>query len=380
MADTYTTYTKGIQDATGSAYNFLVSGKEDYTSSGLMIKGDTKTAKGTRIFQDSSDNAFLDLRSGTSNSISFRLEDHTLGNKSTMLKLQTDDKSSTDRYGAEVGGRVKASQLYVSEADTRAPVNQGIYLGQDADLVAYMKNNKGDGDGGFKFETFAADGVAKTVNLLLNPDGTVTIPTYAESGNADDSEYTGIAAFDMNGNLVRHYNTNKRLRSINTRAVSLSQNQFDVANKINQVIGRLNETNFFSVGMEPLVARVPFTAPMPGLYAVDQSTARDPGAFTAFVVYESMDAFQLDSSMMVTGNVMEAPYDIDGWAQIGNFQSGDHFDISYYYNAPVLAQLVERAAKKTVAKANAKTAADGLVYKGMAPWKGANWKSIISVR
>jgi hypothetical protein len=80
-----------------------------------------------------------------------------------------------------------------------------------------------------------------------------------------------------NGNLVRHYNTNKRLRSINTRAVSLSQNQFDVATKINQVIGRLNDTNFFSVGMTPLVPRAPFTAPMPGLYAVDQSTASDPG-------------------------------------------------------------------------------------------------------
>jgi hypothetical protein len=33
-----------------------------------------------------------------------------------------------------------------------------------------------------------------------------------------------------------------------------------------------------------------------------------------------------------------------------------------------------------VAKANAKSTAGGPEYKGMAPWKGANWKSIISVR
>jgi hypothetical protein len=86
-----------------------------------MIKGDTSTAKGTRIFQDADDNAFLDLRSGTSNSISFRLEDHALGNKSTMLQLRPDDKSLTDRYGAEIGGRVKTSQLYVSEGGYKSP-------------------------------------------------------------------------------------------------------------------------------------------------------------------------------------------------------------------------------------------------------------------
>lgn len=379
MADTYTTYTQGIQDATGSAYNFLISGKEDYTSSGLMIKGDTSVNKGMRIHQDSTDNAFMDLRSDASNSISFRMEDHTLGNKTTMLTLRNDD-GSTDRYGAEVGGRLRSSQLYIDQADTRTPSNPGVYVGQDGDRVAYMKNNKGEGDGGFKFETYAADGVEKTTNLFLNPNGTVTIPKYAESGHADDSEYTAVAAFDTNGNLVRHYNTNKRMRSINTRSLSLSQNQFDVATKINQIIGRVNDTNFFSEGMELLVPRTPFTVPMPGLYAVDLSTPSDPGAFTAYVVYDTMDAFQLDENMMVTGNVLETPYDITGWTKIGNFQEGDLFDISYYYTEPVLAQLVEKAARKTVAKANAKSTAGGTEFKGMAPWKGANWKSIISVR
>ena len=61
----YTNYAYGVQNQTGTPsgnYNLFVTGTNDYTgSTGFMIKNDVTQSgpnkKGTRIFQDNTDNA-----------------------------------------------------------------------------------------------------------------------------------------------------------------------------------------------------------------------------------------------------------------------------------------------------------------------------------
>lgn len=261
-ADSYVQYTEGVKDSTNSAYNFLVSGKGDYNNSGLMIKGDTTTAKGTHIYQDANDNAYFDLRStaGGAKNIAMRLQNHSDGSLANLLVLTDDDKSSTSTYGAQVGGRVKASQFYVGEADTRAHSSQGVYVGQDASSVAYFNINKGTGTGGFKFGTYGADGTLAQSNLELAADGSVKIDKYKATTNAQDSEANAIASFDANGNLVRNYQQNQRLRSIEERVTDLeTETTQTVPAKVNQIIGRINGLKFFSNDIEALVINAPPT-------------------------------------------------------------------------------------------------------------------------
>lgn len=263
MSDSYVQYTEGVKDSTNSAYNFLVSGKGDYNNSGLMIKGDTSSAKGTHIHQDASDNAYFDLRTtaGGAKNIAMRLQNHADGTTANMLVLTDDDKSSTSTYGAQVGGRVKASQFYVGEADTRAHTSQGVYVGQDGSSVGYFNINKGaSGTGGFKFGTYAADGTLAQSNLELAADGSVKIDKYKATTNAADSETNAIASFDASGNLVRNYQQNARLRSIEERVTDLeTETTQTVPAKVNQIIGRINGLKFFSNDIESLVINAPPT-------------------------------------------------------------------------------------------------------------------------
>ena len=250
----YIKYAEGLTNSTLSSYNFLVSGKGDYaSSSGLMIKGDTNVAKGTRIAQDSNDNAFFDLRTvkGGSKNISMRLIDDTTGNAADMLVLTDDDKSSTSTFGAKVSGRVKASQLHVGEADNRAPVTAGVYVGHDDSNVAYLKVNKGaTGSGGFKFATHAADGNENQINLELLANGYVKAIKYSASGNALDTETTAIAAFDANGQLVRSFQQNARFRSLEGRLEAVETDTLSgTPLKVNEIIRRINSLKFFSTDL-----------------------------------------------------------------------------------------------------------------------------------
>lgn len=380
----YTNYVNGLTDTNSLSYNLLVSGGDDYkSSSGLMIKGDTSKQKGTHLFQDASDNAFLDLRaSAADNAISFRIQDNTLGNVYTSLSLKQDDMTDPDRYGASVGGRIKASAFFTEEVDDRTPSNPGVYVGQDSDRVGTFKINPGTGTGGFEFSTYADAGRMKTTNLILNPDGTVQAPYYQQSNNLNDTETYAVASFDADGKLVRDYDKNALFRAVNGRIVMLSKNEADVTFKINEIIDKINGLDIFSTGMGHLLPAPVFTAPMPGLYAVDTPDSATTGEFTAYVVYGNLDAYQLDANMMIKGGALPPPFDISQWVQIGNYQSGDNFDISYYYNGSVLPRLVEQAAKKVVAKREStkENFSSSISYNGLAPWKGANWKSIISVR
>jgi hypothetical protein len=248
----YIKYAEGLTNSTAGSYNFLVSGKSDYaSSSGLMIKGDTSAAKGTRIAQDSSDNAFFDLRTtkGGVKNISMRLlDDANNGAATNLLVLTDDDKSQTGVFGAAVTGRVKASQLHVGEADTRAPVAAGVYLGHDASNLAYLKVNKGAaGTGGFKFATHSNDGSEAQVNLELLADGHVKAVKYAVTADSLDSEANAIAAFDANGQLVRSYQQNARFRSVESRLSSIEEDTLTgTPIKVNEIIRRMNSLKFFS--------------------------------------------------------------------------------------------------------------------------------------
>lgn len=248
----YIKYAEGLTNSTSGSYNFLVSGKSDYTSSsGLMIKGDTSSAKGTRIAQDASDNAFFDLRTtkGGVKNISMRLlDDDNNGAASNLLVLTDDDKSSTSTFGAQVTGRVKASQLHVGEADTRAPVAAGVYVGHDASTLAYLKVNKGaSGTGGFKFATHNADGSENQVNLELLADGYVKAVKYSATNDSMDTEANAIAAFDANGQLVRNFQQNARFRSIEGRLTEIESDTLSTTPiKVNEIIRRINSLKFFS--------------------------------------------------------------------------------------------------------------------------------------
>lgn len=263
----YIKYAEGLTNTTSSTYNFLISGKSDYTnSSGLMIKGDTAAAKGTRIAQDNNDNAFFDLRTtkGGVKNISMRLlDDANDGAASNLLVLTDDDKSQTGVFGASVTGRVKASQLHVGEADTRAPVAAGVYVGHDASNLAYLKVNKGAaGTGGFKFATHNNDGAEAQVNLELLADGHVKAVKYSATGDTLDTEANAIAAFDANGQLVRNYQQNARFRSVEGRLEAIEEDTLSgTPIKVNEIIRRINSLKFFSTDIPLLdvgTAPVPF--------------------------------------------------------------------------------------------------------------------------
>jgi hypothetical protein len=216
-----------------------------------MIKGDTTAAKGTRIAQDSSDNAFFDLRTtkGGVKNISMRLlDDANNGAASNLLVLTDDDKSQSSVFGATVTGRVKASQLHVGEADTRAPVAAGVYVGHDASNLAYLKVNKGAaGTGGFKFATHSNDGSEAQVNLELLADGHVKAVKYSVTADSLDTETNAIAAFDANGQLVRSFQQNARFRSVENRLSSIEEDTLTgTPIKVNEIIRRINSLKFFS--------------------------------------------------------------------------------------------------------------------------------------
>jgi hypothetical protein len=378
MTDQYETYVQGVQNNDAGSYDLLLSTGSPNTSAGLYLKSDTTVAqsKGTHIYQDASDNAYMDLRSTTDAAFTFRLQDHRLGNVTSALTLQADDQNSSSGFGAQVGGRLKASQLFIGSKDTRAPEQPGVYMSQSADAVATINVNKGAGTGGFVFRTYNSDGVNNMLHLSLNVDGTVTAPYYQLTNNANDVP-TAIAAIDENGNLVRYYDANQRISSVNARAIAISQGESDAAKKINQIIERINGLHFFSNNIELVVPITPFTTPDPGLYVVDKSTPSAPGAFSAYAVYPNKSAFQLNSSMMLQGDALPEPYDNSKWVKIGEFQRDHFFDISYYLGASPLPALVQKAAKVV---ASAKLSPDGkLQLDGMSPWAGSKWHSVITV-
>jgi len=272
----YTNYAYGVQNQTGTSsgtYNLLVTGNADYTgASGVMIKNDITNPlagkKGTRIFQDNNDNAFLDFRTTATDgakSFAVRIQDDSAPSSfSNMLTLNKDTVTDTSVYGASVSGRVKASQFYVNQADARAPLKAGVYVGQNNATTGYFNINKGSGSGGFNFQTFNADGTTNKTNLSLKGSGSVQIPYYSTvTTDSQDSETTALAVFDATGNLARGYSQNNRFRGLETRLGSLEGTVVaSVPVKVNEIIGRLNTLKVWNTKIaDLLMTAVPTTAP-----------------------------------------------------------------------------------------------------------------------
>ena len=257
----YGNYVQGSTDSTDNAYNLLVSGAQSgYTSSSLMIGGDTSTVYGVKIQKDASNNANFDMRADMTNTMSLRYKDNTSGTVTSMLDLANDSSLTGTGFGAIVNGRVKASSFYVGSVDTRAPINTGVYMGTDGD-VAYFNINKGSGSGGFAFNTYNADGSLLQNNLNLLASGVVQAAYYTASGNAADTEAVAIGGLDASGNLVRNYAANARFRALEARiTVAEAELTGDVPGKLNEIVTRLNGLNFFSQNIATIAVFTPSPA------------------------------------------------------------------------------------------------------------------------
>jgi hypothetical protein len=130
---------------------------------------------------------------------------------------------------------------YVNQPDTRTPNKPGVYLGLDATNTGYFNINKGSGTGGFTFKTHDNNGNETQTNLSLHAAGSIQIPYYQATGDTQDSETTALMAFDSNGNIVRTFKQNQRVRSIETRVTTIESNVVaNIPQKVNEIIGRLN--------------------------------------------------------------------------------------------------------------------------------------------
>ena len=281
----YTNYTSGVQTGTqgdpNSTYNLLISGGSDYPQqSGLLLRNDItvddgQSHTGARIFQDNNDNAYFDFRTiaGGQKNMAFRLQDDANPSQpaTNMLLLTDDNKSSTSTYGAILNGRMNASQYYVGQADTRAPMTAGMYMGFDNNTKGYFNVNKGTGTGGFQFQTFKSNGQLDKINLNLESSGVVQAPYYSASANTLDSETVAIAGFDSQGNLVRSFQQNNRFRSIESRVAILEGETVQgIPQKMNELITRFNNLHFYSNNIQPLVFPDP---PDPYIVRTPQQTS-----------------------------------------------------------------------------------------------------------
>ena len=264
----YTNYTSGVptgaQGDPQSTYNLLISGGTDYPhQSGLLLRDDItvvdgKSHTGARLFQDDQNNAYFDFRTiaGGQKNMAFRLQDDSnpTASPTNMLLLTDDNKTSVSTYGAILQGRMKASQYYVGQADTRAPMSTGMYMGFDNNTKGYFNVNKGSGTGGFQFQTFNSNGQLDKINLNLDSTGLVQAPYYSASGNTLDSETVAIAGFDASGNLVRNFQQNTRFRSLEQRMAVLELETVQgLPQKLNEVIDRFNNLHFYSNNIQDLV-------------------------------------------------------------------------------------------------------------------------------
>jgi Spondin-like TSP1 domain len=254
----YGNYFQGSIDSVSNSYNVVLSGSSSgYTSSGLMIGGDTSTMYGVKISTDSTHNAFLDLRADNSNKISIRHKNNSTGLYSTMLDLANDSSLTGTGYGAVVNGRMQASSYYVGFIDTRAPINTGLYQGYDGN-VGFFNMNKGTGTGGFKFNTYNSNGTLLQNNLNLMSSGVVQASYYTATGNAADTEPISVTGIDANGNLIRNYAANARFRALEARATAIENDITGaVPTKVNELVTRLNGLDFFSQNISTIAVFYP---------------------------------------------------------------------------------------------------------------------------
>ena len=257
-------------------------------------------------------------------------------------------------------------------------MNSGLYISADNNYTAQIKINKGDGVGGFDFTTHTADGSVDKVNMLLNDNGTVTIPQYNRTADAYDDENYAIAGFDSTGKLVRAYQQNRRFQSVESRTTAAEGDKTDTAIRINEIIRRINSLSIFSAEMAELALTPGFTFPQAGLYLQDTGMTNIDGSFNAYVVYPDFRAYQLNSTnLMITGDPLTVPFEKSSWTRIGDYIEGDKFTVSAYYQGTPLQQALE---KSLASAKKIENYSSTVQYTGLSPWTGAKWMSTIEVR
>jgi hypothetical protein len=242
-------YTGNKTEST-SQYNLLISGGDDYKqSSGLYIANDIRSNKGAQLMFASNGNTFMDFNSAVSNAMNFRYTSNGVG-YNNMLQLMTEDAGNATRYVADINGRVKASQYVVdasyNESRTIVPDKGALYVGQNNTGSYFIMNPNGN-TAAFDFKVTNTNGTANRTVMTMRGNGQIQTVFYNKTANSDDSEEVAVAGFDNDGNLVRKYEVNARIRTVetavNTIASSVGQG---LTNKVNEVITRLNSLNFYS--------------------------------------------------------------------------------------------------------------------------------------
>ena len=257
-------YIQGVPDSVGQQYNLLISGGTTYgNENGLFIGHNTNTASanngaGLHLFQDlQAKHGYLEHRAANEKAFIIRHKDDAKPEDEpvNMLQLKLDDGTVADRFGAEVKGRVKASQYHVSSSDMRLADTSGLYMDVSGNQTGMFRVNKGaSGSGGFSFQTHdAAGALVANSGLLVSGSGVVTAQYYTATTDTQDTEAVALAGLDASGNLVRNFASNLRFRQAEARLSSIEgELTGDVPDKLNEVITRLNNLNFFSSNIQNL--------------------------------------------------------------------------------------------------------------------------------
>ena len=249
----YTNYAQGIKDSGNGTYNLQISGGSDYNShSGIYLGGVTALGNaGLHMYQNASKDAYIDLLANSTNQLGFR---YTANGStfSNMLSLMNDNLSGNSTNAASVSGRVAASQFFVdgSQNDTRAPVNQGLYVATSSTGGQFKVNPGASGTAGFSFTSYDRNGNNAVSNLVLKANGVVQASAgYSVTSDQNDiiEQNGAVAGFDMSGNLIRNYAINGRIRAVENSLSTISSDLTSgLASKVNELITRLNGLNFYN--------------------------------------------------------------------------------------------------------------------------------------
>ena len=237
-------YVYGIFDQSAGTYNLKVSGGTSYPSSGIYLGKTITSGPAAQLSFGNDGNLYMDANMTLSNAMNFRYTQN--GNVfSNMLALSQDDKTS-DVYAASVNGRLKSSQYVVdaSSGDSRVGSNPGLYIGQNND-GSYFSMNSGGNKSSIKFATTHTNGSTNNTQLVMSTNGMVQMPHYSKTSNPMDSESVAVMGIDTEGNLVRHYSINERLRVTEASINTISDNTSGpLTDKVNAIISRINGFKF----------------------------------------------------------------------------------------------------------------------------------------
>lgn len=242
--------TSGTQNGEDGQYNLLIQGGAAYRqASGLYLASEIRSNRGAQLMFANNGNTFMDFNASAGNAMNFRYTSNGVV-YNNMLQLMTEDKSNATRYVADINGRVKASQYVVdssyNESRTIVADKGALYMGQNNTGSYFIMNPNGQ-TAAFDFKVTNTNGTANRTLMTMRGNGQVQTVFYNKTANSDDSEPVAVAGFDNDGNLVRRYEVNARIRTVETAVSTIASSVGQgLTNKVNEVILRLNSLNFYS--------------------------------------------------------------------------------------------------------------------------------------